>query len=333
MSLKTLAASAGFLFLLLFGIVAGAEEFNIFLKTTPKIDLLRPFADPATLSLLVTRADGRPVAQGKVAIFLDAPKPGTFLSTDFPLVEGSRLLELVLPLRRGRAEWKYLFPIRGNYRLSVNFVAADGQETNKDFPIPVLEERQKWLWLGLFCAGLFLFGFSAGRIFTKPGRAGMVTALLTLFVAVVGSVGGHDGPAPTRDISDPQSALEIDGAVVGKLTSLRWRPSDAPVVNRQLSLAITHLEKRKIMFAVDRVPVAGEFGLKFHYPDGAEYRVNAVAESPGQAPVRAEQLVAVTGIEPAMMAQIPALLFFLSVIALGLGAGRLSFRYRHRAPG
>ena len=279
MSLKALAASAGVVFILFFGAVAGAEEFNIFLKTTPKIDLLRPFADPATLALLVTRADGRPVAQGKVAIFLDAPKPGTFLSTDFPLVEGSRLLELVLPLRRGRAEWKYLFPIRGHYRLSVNFVAADGQETNKDFPIPVLEERQKWLWLGLFCAGLFLFGFSAGRIFTKPGRTGMATALLTLFVAVVGSVGGHDGPAPTRDISDPQSMLEIDGAVVGKLTSLRWRPSDAPVVNRQLSLAITHLEKRKIMFAVDRVPVAGEFGLKFHYPDGAEYRVNAVAES------------------------------------------------------
>jgi len=330
LSLKTLAASAGFLFLLLFGI-AGAEEFNIFLKTTPKIELLRPFADPATLSLLVTRADGRPVTQGVVAIVLDAPKPGTLLSTDFPLVEGSRLLEMVLPLRRGRAEWKYLFPIRGNYRLSVNFVDADGQGTSKDFPIPVLEERQKWLWLGLFCAGLFLIGFSAGRIFTTPARGGMITALLALSLAVVANVGGHD-PPPTQAVSNPQSALEIDGAVVGKLTRLRWRPSDAAVVNRQLSLAITHLEKRKIMFAVDRVPVASEFGLKFHYPDGAEYRVNAVAESPGQAPVRAEQLVAVTGIEPAMMAQIPALLFFLSVILLGLGAGRFSFRYHHRAP-
>ena len=329
MSLKALAASAGVVFILLFGAVAGAEEFNIFLKTTPKIELLRPFADPATLSLLVTRADGRPVAQGKVAIVLDAPKPGTFLSTDFPLVEGSRLLELVLPLRRGRAEWKYLFPIRGDYRLSVNFVAADGQGTSKDFPIPVLEERQKWLWLGLFCAGLFLIGFIAGRIFTTPARGGMITALLALSLAVAGSVGGHDPPPPTQAVSSPQSALEIDGAVVGKLTSLRWRPTDTPVVNSQLSLTITHLEKRKIMFAVDRVPVASEFGLKFHYPDGAEYRVNAVAESPGQAPVRAEQLVAVSGIEPAMTAQIPALLFFLSVIALGLGAGRLSFAWRH----
>jgi len=329
LSLKALAASAGFVFASLFGVVAGAEEFNIFLKTSPKLELLRPFADPVNLSLLVTHADGRPVAQGKVAIVIDAPKPGAFLSTDFPLVEGSRLLELVLPLRRGRAEWKYLFPIRGNYRLSVNYVAADGQGTIKKFPIPVLEERQKWFWLGLFCAGLFLVGFIAGRIFTTPGAGGITTALLALSLAVVGSVGGHDPPSPTQNASNPQSALEIDGAVVGKLTSLCWRPRDVPVVNRQLSLAITHLEKRKIMFAIDKVPVAGEYVLKFHYPDGAEYSVNAVAEAPGQAPVRAERLVAVSGIEPAITAQIPALVFFLSVIALGLGAGRLSFRYRH----
>ncbi|MGZ9129094.1 MAG: hypothetical protein ACXW4Z_15085, partial [Candidatus Binatia bacterium] len=73
-----------------------------------------------------------------------------------------------------------------------------------------------------------------------------------------------------------------DGAVVGKLTGLRWRSTDAPVVNRQLSLTITHLEKRKTMFAIDKVLVASEFGLKFHYPDGAEYRVNAVAEAPAK---------------------------------------------------
>ena len=108
----------------------------------------------------------------------------------------------------------------------------------------------------------------------------MTTALLALSLAVVGSVGGHDPPSPTQDASNPQSALEIDGAVVGKLTSLRWRPTDTPVVNSQLSLTITHLEKRKTMFAVDRVPVASEFDLKFHYPDGAEYRVNVVAEVP-----------------------------------------------------
>jgi len=41
-------------------------------------------------------------------------------------VEGSRLLEMDLPLRQGRAEWKYLFPIRGQYRLTVELLLRIG---------------------------------------------------------------------------------------------------------------------------------------------------------------------------------------------------------------
>jgi hypothetical protein len=40
--------------------------------------------------------------------------------------------------------------------------------------------------------------------------------------------------------------------------------------------------------------------------------------------------VAVTGVEPPVTAQIPTLVFFLMVIALGLGAGRLSKNLRVR---
>ncbi len=85
-----------------------AEEFNIYFKASPRLELLHPYSDPATLTLLVTGADGRPIAQGSLAIRLDAPKPGRFFSTEFPFVEGSRLLDMTLPLRQGRAEWKYL---------------------------------------------------------------------------------------------------------------------------------------------------------------------------------------------------------------------------------
>ena len=181
MSLKAPFAVIRFTCVLLLGAVASAEEFNIYLKTSPALGLLRPFADPVNISLLVTRADGRPVEQGSVAIVLDAPKSGAFLSTDFPVVEGSRLLELVLPLRQGRASWKYLFPIRGDYRLSVSVVGADGKALTKNFVVPILENRTKWLWLGLFCAGLFVLGFAAGRIFTAiPATATMLWLLLFL---------------------------------------------------------------------------------------------------------------------------------------------------------
>jgi len=308
---------------------AGAEELKIYLKTTPTLGLLRPFAEPVNISLLVTHADGRPVEQGRVAIVLDAPKSGAFMSTDFPVVEGSRLLELVLPLRQGRAGWKYLFPIRGDYRLSVSVIGADGKPMAKNFVISIIENRAKWLWLGLFCVGLFLFGFAAGRIFTVI-PATVATSALLLSLGGFSTVNGHDGPSPVDKAASPPTALEIAGATVGKPTRLRWRAPDGGNVMTLLSLTITHLEKGKTVFAMDRVPVAKQYLLDFHFPDGAEYRVNSLAEVPGQEPVRTVQLVSVTGVEPPLTAQMPALVFFLTLIALGLGVGRFSKISRDR---
>ena len=143
-----------------------AEDVSIYLKASPRLELLHPYSDPATLTLLVTGADGKPVAQGRVAIRLEAPEPGRFFSTDFPLVEGSRLLDMSLALRQGRAEWKYLFPIRGQYRLTVEFAAPDGRKTSKTFPLTIRENKQKWVFLAIFSLALFALGVMAGRIFT-----------------------------------------------------------------------------------------------------------------------------------------------------------------------
>ena len=44
--------------------------------------------------------------------------PRLVFSNGFPFGRGQPLLDMSLPLRQGRAEWKYLFPIRGQYRLT-----------------------------------------------------------------------------------------------------------------------------------------------------------------------------------------------------------------------
>ena len=86
------------------------------------------------MSLLITGADGRPVKQGVVDIRLDAPEPGRFFSTDFPFVEGTRLSEMRMELRQGRANWKFLFPIRGEYRLTVVATTADARIKKSGLP-------------------------------------------------------------------------------------------------------------------------------------------------------------------------------------------------------
>jgi hypothetical protein len=93
-----------------------------------------------------------------------------------------------------------------------------------------------------------------------------------------------------------------------------------------LTLTITHLEKRKTVFSVERLPVAGEFAMHFQFTDGAEYRVSAVATAAGRPILRTEKNVSVTGVEPPVRAMIPAMGFFVALIAMGLGVGRWSKR-------
>jgi len=307
-----------------------AEELNIYFKASPRLELLHPYSDPATLTLMVTGADGRPVAQGSLAIRLDAPKPGRFFSTDFPLVEGSRLLEMTLPLRQGKAEWKYLFPIRGEYLLAVDFIAPDGRKAVKTFNFKIRENKQKWFYLGLFSLALFVFGVVAGRIFTGSGSnyaKGLAACLLLAVGGVLFSMDYAAGQA-TRQ-GEQFGWLEVDPATVGKPTSVRWRLGGDEQTKKSmalLSLTIAHPEKDKIVFALERLPVAGEFAMNFQFTDGAEYRVAAIAYVAGRRLLRTEKNVAVTAAEPPARAMLPALSFFGAIIALGLAVGRWSKR-------
>ena len=307
-----------------------ADEFNIYFKASPRLELLHPYSDPATLTLLVTGADGRPVAQGSLAIRLDAPKPGRLFSTDFPFVEGSRLLEMTLPLRQGKAEWKYLFPIRGEYLLAVEFIAPGGRKAAKTFNFKIRENKQKWFFLGLFSLALFLFGLVAGRVFTSLGShhaKGMAACLLLAVGGLLSLMENAAGQA-TRQ-GEQFGWLEVDPAMVGKPTSVRWRLGGDEQTEKStalLTLTIAHPEKDKIVFALERLPVAGEFAMNFQFTDGAEYRVAAIAYVAGRPMLRTEKNIAVIAAEPPARAMIPALSVFVAIIALGLAVGRWSKR-------
>ena len=298
-----------------------AEPLTIFFKTSPTIDRVRPFADPVNLSILVTGADGRPLERGSVELRLDAPRAGSWLSTDIPLVEGTRLLEVRLPLRQGRANWKYLMPIRGQYRLFVDAASEDGGKSSQVLEFTVSENRFKWVTLSGFSLALVLFGFAAGKVFTSAKSAS------ALLLTICFGLGGRALAAAELEQQHGAAHFDIEAATVGKPSRVQWR-LDGALANSPaaLTLNITHLEKEKIVFAVERLAVPGEFAMNYHFPDGAEYRVTAVAEFQGRAPVNVEKIISVTGVGPPAKAMIPALSYFLALIALGLVGGRWSKR-------
>jgi hypothetical protein len=312
---------------LFFGTGSSAEEFQIYFKTSPPAEQLRPFGETATLSLLVTAADGRPVQHGWVTVALDAPASGHFFSTDFPLVEGTRLSELRLPLRGGKAEWKYLFPIRGEYRMSVDYVTAEGKQAGKLLKFSVRENRVKWFVLVSFMIGLFGLGFVAGRIFSgRPLKRQLSAACLVAGISCFLGITAR-AAEPLIGRGKYSGTLEISPAKVGQPTLVRWRlvaNESSPKPAAALTLIITHLEKEQTVFAVEKISVADEFSMNFHFTDGAEYKVSAVADVGARRPLRTEQPISVTAAEPPMRAMVPALALFLAVIAAGVIAGRWS---------
>lgn len=327
-SALSLKSHLAFLVLVVFALLAvplSAQELNILLQTSPPVDSVRPHAGLVTLSVLVSDNAGKPVDSGWADIRLDAPKPGGFFSTDIPLVEGTRLAEMRLPLTSGKAEWQYAWPIRGEYRLVVEATTVDRKKASKNFDISIRESSTKWLRLGGFTLTLLLFGFIAGRIFTAT-TASVVTLTLALFLF------GTSLPCVTAQVSqasqqETQATLTIEPAVVGKLSRITWRLVDGvniPSEGVMLTLAITQLDEGHVVFAIEKLAVAREFALNFQFVDGSEHRVTAVAELPGRTPISTEQSISVTPVEPPAAATFPAIAFFLFVIALGLGVGRWS---------
>ncbi|MBI3062811.1 MAG: hypothetical protein HYY83_12635, partial [Deltaproteobacteria bacterium] len=104
---------------------AGGE---IGIQTFPLLKQARPLAEPVRTVLIVLDSSGRALKTGTAHIRLVAPTPGRFFSTDFPMIEGTPLFEMELPVRQGRATWEYVFPIRGVYRLEVRATGEEGTE-------------------------------------------------------------------------------------------------------------------------------------------------------------------------------------------------------------
>jgi hypothetical protein len=234
-----------------------------------------------------------------------------------------------LPLRQGKAEWKYVFPIRGHYRLAVEYQAPDGQKASRNFVFGISERKRKWWFVGTFSLALFVIGVVAGRVFTS--RSNPKRKIAAYMLLSLGCLMPVASSAVAREVEGGPyfGWLDIEPATVGKPSALRWRLGGGERADGRsvlLTLTIYHLEKQKQVFAVERIPVPGQFAVDFQFTDGAEYRVSAIAQITGRQTVRTEQNISVTGVEPPPRAVFPAIGFFLAAIALGLAVGRWSRR-------
>ena len=309
-----------------------ARAKTIDLQIQPSLDKIRPLSKPAKLTLTLRDGAGKGIDRTRFQIRLYAPPRGSFLSTDFPQVEGTPLLEIESPVFQEKIGWEYVFPIRGVYRLEVSTVDGAGDAVKQVFPLHVRESRTKLVFLGAFLTGLFLFGLMVGRLFTPRGREAHVAGGLLWLVGSAMSI----SPAMAKDLTTKVPGdkeflvrLEVSPPTVGQPSEIHWRLSEKETgmpYPTHLTLAITQLEKGKRIFFLNRILTDGNLAFKFHFVDGSPHRVSSIAELKGRNSVRAEKVVAVTGIQPPKAVSLRALVLFLGVLVLGLITGRLSRR-------
>ncbi|MFS1511063.1 hypothetical protein VQL36_01305 [Chengkuizengella sp. SCS-71B] len=167
---KKLFLGVGFLltFLLLMpaSLIMGEESIKVEVNNENGGET-RPDLDTAKVELTFTE-----IENGSANILLSSPERNFFSPTDFPIVEGTKLIDSTILVENGKAEFDYMFPIRGDYQMKVEVLDENGTLAgthllNIHIPENPDEVQNAIVFVGI----LVLFGFFVGLILTaRRGR-------------------------------------------------------------------------------------------------------------------------------------------------------------------
>lgn len=297
---------------------------------SPDTALLRPLKDAARITIDVEGVSEGRRAPVDLSIRLTAPPPGKLVSTDFPLIEGTRLVEMNLPKVPGTLSWSYVFPIRGEYRLDVSATDGQGGRLERSLRLHVGESRAKMAFLGGFVLALFLLGFTAGRIFSAPAAVAAV-----IVMALLHSPGSNGGVgADDRQTAGPKGELTVAQPRVGAPSVIRWRgtvPGSEKPVPATVTVKVLQIEKGREIFTLDRVPTDGTLDIAFQFTDASSHRVAVTARGREHETEVARTVEVESPTPPLGIRAWPVLVFSLVVLA-GLAAGRASKKRRLPLP-
>ena len=146
MSLRLLLAS---LWILLWTLAAqGIASGALQLTANPPLEAIRPNHDETRLALSsdANEAAGKTVRWN---LTVHIPPRSVLFSTDFPWIEGKKLLEINFLTVGKRVEWNMVFPIRGRYELTARTEVDGEAPVETTFPLVIHEDPARWFYLGL----------------------------------------------------------------------------------------------------------------------------------------------------------------------------------------
>lgn len=291
--------------LLVYGVIGFSQvpQSIVRLTTDPSIEKIRPFEAEASTKQLPTRltvqafdATGQPLKNANFHLQLLAPPQTPWFTTDFPIVEGTTLLDFKTPASIGEVKLQQMLPIRGTYQLQVSVtpqVANAFAPFQQTLPISVSENSVKYQNFAVLAIFLLLVGLAGGWVIggrqqAQPGEIAPQPVRLLLSGVIVVAIAAllyvninaemaqshhtmamshptEVAPAATHPSQQQSQGLDVQlsgdrSALVGKLASFQLRLTDAktqqPVTDVITRIKATQLENGWITFAHDGTPDA-----------------------------------------------------------------------------
>jgi len=271
------------------------------LTTEPPVSQILPFEAEATrlqspvqLTLQTVDRLGKPLENAKIHLTILTPPKNPWFTTDFPIVEGTKLLEMEAQASRGELQFQQMLPIRGTYKLLVDVtpnVANAFTPFQQTLTLAVPENWVKYRNFGILAVILLGVGLGGGWVIggrqpVKPGEVAPRRVRLLLSGATVVAIAAllgvnisaeiaqsgmsmpmshmtkHESQANNSGVLQSQGLeLRVSGdvsATVGKPTNLQVKVTDnqanQPATDVILNIKTTQMEHEWVAFAYQGVP-------------------------------------------------------------------------------
>lgn len=147
---------------------------SVRLLTNPPISQIIPFEaeakvplSPVKLTLQAVDAAGKSLENAKIRLQILTPPKNPWFTTDFPIVEGTELLNIEAVAPNGELTIQQMLPIRGNYQLLVEvtpIVANAFTPIQQKLTLSVPENWVKYRNFGILVGILLIVGIGGGLV-------------------------------------------------------------------------------------------------------------------------------------------------------------------------
>lgn len=301
-----------------------SPQSTVKVTTEPPISQILPFEaeaftplgshqppSPVRLTLQAVDPSDQPLENAQVHLQILTPPKNPWLTTDFPIVEGTKLLDIEAIAPQGKLQVQQTLPIRGTYKLLVNVTPT---VTNAFTPIQqtltlaIPESQLKYRYLGILVAILLIVGLGGGLVIggkqqIKPGEIApqqvrlllsglVVVAIASLLIvnisAEMAESHAHESPhayqvqTKTPDVVNSSGLkLQISGdnhALVGQVANLQVQAIDTktnqPATDVVFNVKTTQLEDNWIANAYQGIPdPSGKLTWQQQFFDGATHKL------------------------------------------------------------